>query len=213
MGKPSEYMIALLRAGATDWEQAGRLVGSADLPLSVAGLEEVRSGVGVIAGEISGPGLAAIIAGPSESCQASAEVLGTACGGKIKRYKELADPGLGLWEGVLGTDLEERCPTTYRQWLEDPSSVRAPEGEALADAEHRVVTQLSKALDKIKGEGRVPVGVVVRPVAWALVRCWLDGRAFGDVWKVLDEADGAAHVQVIGRDHLRNVKAGLRVSA
>lgn len=182
MPKPTSFRVMVLRAGPSAWETDGRIVGASDLPMTDEGREAIAREID----EMPDDGLSLILAASDEASQQTAKLLRNGSGVKVKTAEGLGEIGLGLWEGVLGADLEERFPTIYKQWLEDPSSVQAPEGEAFADAQDRVLSELARALEKAKGE--VPsIGVVVRPLAAGIIRCFLEHRPASELWALSRE--------------------------
>ncbi|MFI4898625.1 MAG: histidine phosphatase family protein [Phycisphaerales bacterium JB059] len=178
MAKATAFNLLVLRAGRSSWDSDGRIVGDSDLPMCEEGRAEIVREID----ELSGEGLSVILAAPDEASQQTAQLLRNGSGVKVRTLPGLAEMSMGLWEGVLGTDLEERFPKNYRQWLVDPSSVKAPEGEAFGDAQDRVLRTLARALEKVKGETPV-IGVVARPLASGIIRCFVEDRPTGDLWE------------------------------
>ncbi len=179
MPKPTTFKLLVLRAGRSAWEADGRIVGSSDLPMTEDGRDEITREID----EMPDDGLSVILAAPDEASQQTARLLRNSSGVKVRTLGGLGEIDLGLWEGVLGTDLEERFPKNYKQWLADPSSVKAPEGESYSDAQDRVLSELARALDKIKS-GAPSIGVVVRPVAAGILRCFLEHQPTSKLWEL-----------------------------
>jgi len=180
MAKSTDIRLLLVRTGATEWEAAGRLCGTCDLPLSGEGRRVVKEAVaGVTGAEIS-----VVLCGPDEASVETARALAERTGAKVRELDDLAEVGLGLWEGMLASEVEEKYPTAYRQWKDDPASVTPPEGESLAEAEERIIGGLSRGLSKAKGA----TGVVLRPMAHALVRGRLLKVPASRVWAMMDES-------------------------
>jgi len=180
MGKSNEIRVLLIRTGQTLWEQSGRIVGSADVPLSDAGTQTA----GQSAAELSEVKLATIYCGPDEASTATAKELAKATGAKVKTVEGLSEVHLGLWEGMLEKVLEEKCPTAYRQWIEDPAAVQVPEGESLEEARDRIMEALYRTLEKVKTDNGA-TGVVLRPFALALVGCELSGAPTRSLWSMM----------------------------
>lgn len=176
MAKAKDFRLLLIRSGATEWDASERLTGSADLPLSEAGRKAVQDAV---AG-LENASLDVVLCGPDEGSVETANLYAKATGAKVRVLDALHEAGLGLWEGLLGSDLLGRCPTAYKQWLEDPSAVTPPEGEALADAAARLTGELVRVLEKQKDEPSV--GLVLRPLARGIVRLWLHGQPLSATW-------------------------------
>lgn len=95
--------IALIRHGRTEWNEAGRLQGRTDIPLSETDRER-------LAGLVLPPPWdgADILSSPMRRARETAEIL---TGRRIQMDAALVEMNLGDWEGKRGTDL-----------LEDPAS-------------------------------------------------------------------------------------------
>jgi len=128
--------------------------------------------------------LSLVLTSPEESAQKTSRLLVSSPETKIKSIDSLANVGLGLWEGVLLSDLEDRCPTAFGQWKEAPERIAAPEGESFFDAQDRLISSLIKAMSKAKGV-HPTIAIVLRPWAWVIVRCWLNEQKIGDLWSQL----------------------------
>jgi probable phosphoglycerate mutase len=199
MAKSDEIRVLLVRTGQTEWECAGRVCGAADVPLSPAGEAEARSSVE----SLTEAHLSTVFCGPDEASMATAKALAEKTGAKVRTVDELGEVSLGLWEGKLESELEETCPRLYRQWIEDPASVHAPEGETLEEARERLVETLGRALARSRNGA---VGVVLRPLAHALVGCELSGTPIRGVWSMM-KSGGPLQWQTIPRDSLKKPRA------
>jgi len=177
MSTRESIRVLLFRAGQTQWEVAGRIGGSSDVPLADVGRNHVRTCIE----QLQGIKLATIYCGPDEASQASAKDLAEATGSKVRVVDDLAEIHLGLWEGMSELELSDRCPTAYRQWLEDPTSVSAPEGETVDDVQARVLEVLARTFEKTKPSSG-PIAVVLRPVTLGIVSCALDGSSCKSIW-------------------------------
>lgn len=186
MAKSETIRVLLIRSGATQWDEAGRLAGDTDLPLCDLGKAAVQEQLG----ELNGTPISVLLTAPDEASVATAEVFAEATGAKVKKLADLAEVDLGLWEGLRPEDLEDKYPTVFRHWLDDPGSVNAPEGESMADASERITRELAKVAVKFKDDGQA-VGIILRPMALALIRGWLDNTPTTEFWRVVREGSGA----------------------
>lgn len=207
MAKSNEINVLLLRSGTTEWDKAGRLSGSCDLPLCEAGCRDAED----LAAKLASTPLSVIYCGPDDACVATAEAVARVTGSKVKPIADLGEIGLGLWEGLLGSEIEEKYPTAYRQWIEDPASVNAPEGEPMLEAEDRILGAVAKALDKVR-DGSGGVALVLRPLALGVVRCWLAGEAVSNLWSMVKGCP-SAEWRVVPRAMLRQVRDESRAGA
>ncbi len=183
MGKPIGYTVHLLRVGETSWDADSRIIGQTDLPMTEAGSDSVVQAVRNFH-PTHPPSL--ILTSNEETSLRAAKLLALSPDTKIKPIDALANIGMGLWEGVLQSDLEDRCPSAYNQWKDTPERIAPPEGESLFDAQDRLISSIIKALSKTKGT-HPSIAIVLRPWAWVLVRCWLKDQKIGDIWAQLKE--------------------------
>jgi broad specificity phosphatase PhoE len=180
MGKTEPTYLILIPRGQTCWEKEDRLVGSADLPLSSEGLEQVdRWGeqLKTIGIDI----LFSAVGGPTEQ---TARMLAGACHVRARIEPCLTEVDLGLWQGMAVADVKLRHPRVYKQWIEKPDSVTPPEGESLASAMDRIDQCVARIVRKNK---EMRIGVVIGPFALALARLSREGRQIGEVWNLMKE--------------------------
>ncbi len=171
-----------MRSGRTEWDLLGRVQGAADLPMSPAGIATVQ---GQIA-ELPTPNLDAVLAAPDEASQATGKLLAAAAGLKrVQTVPELAEMALGLWEGLRYEELEQRYCSAGRLFLDDPTGVHAPEGDEFQEYASRIQTAMARMIAKRKPGTNV--GIVVRPMALGLLRCFLNGAEPCRLWAMLKD--------------------------
>lgn len=174
--------ILLIRAGATEYDQQGRIQGTLDIPLS----EDGRSQVEALVNELGVQSLDAVYATPCQSAIQTAETIGGPRDLKPKTLDMLKNLDHGLWQGMLVDDVKKKQPKVYRQWLEQPETVCPPRGETIRDVEQRVHSVVAKLIKKHKSEGTIAL-VVPEPLT-SVVRHVLRHEDLGDLW---NQADGA----------------------
>lgn len=183
MAKPIGYTLHLLCVGETTWDADSRVTGHTDLPMTETGANAVADAIRAF--EPDHP-VSLILSSNEESSQWSANLMISSPDIKLKTVENLSNASMGLWEGELESILEERCPTAYNQWKENPARITPPEGESFYDAQDRLVSAIIKAITKAKGT-HPSIAIVLRPWAWAIVRCWLNEQKICDIWSQLDE--------------------------
>lgn len=208
MSKPIGYTVTLLRTGGTSWDDEDRFVGQTDLPMTEHGSDLVARAVHT--GTSQHP-FNVILTSDEEACVSSARMLPQGPDTKVKTNTNLKNIGLGLWEGVLASDLQDRNPSTYSQWKEHPERITPPEGESLADGLERLLAAIEKSLSKCKGTNP-NIAVVLRPLAWAVVRSWLADERLGTIWKLLEEPIALEHFELT-KSELVERKQSTRASA
>ena len=185
----------LLRAGDTEWDEAERLRGDEELPMSRAGLAATTEAFERAAamtfprpGRIHHP----LDPAASETARLAARTIG----GRPKANDELADPALGVLAGLSLPELRDRFERRARQWEDDPSALVPPEGEPFPDARNRLIDAVAAIL-KRRPE---TVGVVLHELAAGFVRAalsgtvdgnprrWMEGRPRVEVWVLPPDA-------------------------
>lgn len=171
-------LIWLVRSGASDWIVEGRIRGSADLPLSDSGREAMREAASTLADN----GVAQVIHPPDEAATESAQIIAKVCGAKTRGIDDLADPDLGLLEGLTLQAFAERYPKRHKAWREDPLACTPPDGEDPIEARARIFAALERALKKAKA----PVAVVLHDFALGVFKCWLADTGTSSMWALIE---------------------------
>jgi len=167
--------IVLIRPGATEYDVQHRIQGSLDISLNEQGLKEVAA----LAEQLREKGLEVIYSPTSQPALQTAELLADVLALKHKKI-DLPNLNLGLWQGMLISDVRHKLPKVYRQWQEQPESVCPPEGEMLAAADERVRAVIIKLLKRQK-EG--VIGLVLPEPLYSLAARFIAHRELGDLWK------------------------------
>jgi len=167
-------MMTLVRCGETQWDADGRLHGATDLPLSASG----RAAVSADVVRLPAGHVATVYHPPDEAATETAKMIAGAGGARTKSVDDLADPHLGLLEGLREQDLAERFPRRHKAWQDDLLSLLPPEGEPIGDARSRIFKALAKLLRRSRAE---EISVVLHQVGYGLLRCWLADRPGADI--------------------------------
>ena len=195
MGKNSFSRVLLMRSGRTEWDLLGRVQGAADLPMAAAGVQAAQEQVAAVAGQK----LVAIATAPDEASRATAKLLAGATGVKrITTVPQLGEMALGLWEGLRYEELEQRYCSAGRQFMDNPTGVVAPEGEHMDAYAARVQEALRVVVGSHRGGSNI--GIVVRPIALGLIRCFLNGADVGRLWAMLKDRPDAEWYDVPRND-------------
>lgn len=204
--KPGPITVLLVRCGRTEWDDQDRLQGRTDLPLSLSGEEALVALLPHIAGAVPPAGVGTVYASPDEASTQTAAALAGQLGCRPRTVADLRAVDLGVWDGLLDAQLMERFPTSYRQWKDDPAAVNPPEGETFADAEARLLDTAAKLIEKANGKA---IAIVLRPLAYGVVACWLGGKRSRELWSIVD--DGPAFLRLsVAREFVRASLEGLK---
>jgi phosphoserine phosphatase len=168
--------ILLIRPGATEYDQQGRVQGTLDIPLCEDGRQEIAT----LVAELRDQPISAIYAGPCQSATQTAEAIAAPFELKIKTIDKLQNLDQGLWQGMLVDEVKAKQPKVYRQWQDQPETICPPQGETLVMAKQRVQAALAKLLKKHKSDGLIAL-VVPEPLA-SVIRNVLGQSGWGDLW-------------------------------
>lgn len=180
--------LLLIRPGATEYDQQGRIQGTLDIPLSEDGRQQVQA----LAESVRELQIAALYASPCQSAEQTAELLAEDLQLKAKTVDKLQNLDYGLWQGLLVEEVKTKQPKVYRQWQEQPESVCPPQGETVVAAKGRVAEALKKLLKRHKGDSAVAI-VSPEPVA-SMIRHLLLQQELGDFWNA---TGGCGSLEVI----------------
>lgn len=151
----SQFRIILVRAGSTELDDQGRILGSLDLPLSEQGKSEVQN----LVDQLAPFEIESVISASSQSSQETATAIAEQAKLKVKVETKLTNLDCGLWHGKGIEELRETQPSLFKQWKESPETVCPPEGETISKARSRVASVVKKILRK----HRKGVLVIVAP--------------------------------------------------
>jgi broad specificity phosphatase PhoE len=123
---------------------------------------------------------------PDEAAAETAQVVAARFACRVCILPDLADPDLGLLEGLAMDDFERRFESRFAEWMASPLTVEPPEGEPLQQARARILDALA---DVLADHPKQRVGLVLHPIALAMVR---DNLARGDGSQLWDRIQGRA---------------------
>src|SRR5947208_3822862 len=153
------FQMLVVRAGATDFDEQGRIKGTLDIPLSEAGQGQVDR----LIAELHAAQIDHLYASPCRSARQTAELLAVDHHLKVKTLDELQNLDHGLWQGKLIDEVRVSQPKVFRQLQEHPETVCPPQGEPVGAAVARVRGLISRLLRKHRS-GTVAI-VVPEPLA------------------------------------------------
>jgi broad specificity phosphatase PhoE len=182
--------IILVRPGTTDLDEQGRITGSLDIPLSLAGEEQVRA----LAESVSHFPITRIYTGPSLSARQTAREISNEGRIKIHVDENLMNLNCGLWHGKRIDELKTNQPRLFRQWIEQPQIVCPPDGESI-DA---VVNRLKSIVKKIRRKHKSGCCCIVaaEPLACILTSL-LENIELADCWTVHNNCGTWSEVRLL----------------
>jgi probable phosphoglycerate mutase len=164
----SKRRIFLVRHGETDWNLAGRLQGSHDIPLNDLGREQAAQTARVIERLSGDPLPLGYVASPLGRAAQTMAILRSELGlppDSFRRDDRLKEVSFGRWEGSTWPDLRRRDPVSVAARDADPWNYVPPGGESYAMLMTRVLAAIS---DIAQDTVVVTHGGVVRVLLHAL---------------------------------------------
>lgn len=168
--------VLLVRPGATELDDQGRIKGSLDIPLSERGRQQVDS----LTQQLAGVPFKTIYTAPGESARETAQRLARGCDARVKVIDAFRNVDHGLWHGKLIDEVRRNLPKVYRQGQDSPTDICPPGGESIRDAQARVIKAVRKVVRK-SGDDVIAI-VIPDPMAW-VVESLLSGTELSDLWK------------------------------
>lgn len=141
-----DLRIIIVKPGATELDEQGRIVGSLDVPLSESGEQQAKDA----AAELAEIKLNAVYCSPSLAAQQTAVQLTLGTRIKVRIDANLKNMDHGLWHGKEINELQSNQPKLFRQWEENPASVCPPGGETTDELLPRVDSVLKTITRKHK---------------------------------------------------------------
>lgn len=136
--------VLLARHGQTDWNAAGKIQGSSDIPLNDTGRSQARAlSEKLRDGQYR---VQVIYTSPLKRARETAEVVGNALGVDVVCAPELTELNFGDWEGCSWGEIGERWPEQFAAYSADRRNYAPPGGESYAE----MLTRARPFLDSLR---------------------------------------------------------------
>lgn len=160
-------VIYLIRHGETEWNQAKRVQGWNDSPLTELGETQARSMAGILAAEISNPADVILYCSPLGRARATAAIIAAELGldfGLCRFEEDLKELNTGQWDGLTFAEIEAAFPDDLNHFRQDSWRNRPPGGESYA----MLSVRIGNWLERLEAAG--PVLVVSHGIAGQVFR-------------------------------------------
>ena len=140
--------IYLVRHGETSLSGGGQYIGSTEVPLSENGREQAR----LLAESLKTVHFDACYCSIMGRCRETAQIVSAPHNLEIIPISEIREIDYGQWEGLNLKEMEALAPDIFRQWKDDPGTVRAPQGESGKEVLHRILPAFERFASEHLGQ-------------------------------------------------------------
>ena len=179
--------LYLVRHGATQLTTEGRFSGSVGVELSDEGRWQARQ----LGERLRGEGITAAYCSPLSRAAETARIIGGECQLAAVERDGLREISHGHWESLTRREVEERFPSEYAAWEEDPFTFAPEGGESGVSVLARALPAIREIVTTHAGERVVVVShkATLRLVLSSLLG--FDARGYRDR---LDQAPACLNV-------------------
>ena len=143
--------VVLLRHGDTRLSPERRFsgVGSADPPLSAAGVDQARRAAG--SALLRGRAFTEVLTSPMSRCQQTARIVAEALGISVVVDRDLREMDFGLWEEMTFDEVQDRYRVDLERWKQSAMSPPTGSSETLAAVVDRMGTVAARFASRYAG--------------------------------------------------------------
>ncbi len=149
----AERLMYIVRHGATDWNQSGRIQGHIDIPLNETGQAQAR----MVSRRLAAFGATALFSSDLLRACETAQVIGQATGLRVMQKPGLREINFGVWQGLSSLQIRERDPEVYAARRANPYDVAPAGAETWRHFYARAVQAVHEILAMIEAERLIVV--------------------------------------------------------
>ncbi|MGB4660358.1 MAG: histidine phosphatase family protein [Mobilitalea sp.] len=136
--------LLLVRHGETDWNVQKKIQGSTDTKLNSNGILQAKQ-LGETLKE-NNRNISKIYTSKQKRAKKTAEIISNYLGVEYTEWDGLEEMNLGLWEGNSWTEVEDKFPLEYQEWIDNRRYSRTPQGESYQDLLERLIPSLKRII-------------------------------------------------------------------
>lgn len=145
---PEKLMeLILARHGQTNWNVIEVFRGRSDVDLDETGYRQAE----LLADYLCECEIEAVYSSPLRRALKTAGAIASPHNLEVIITESLNDLKFGEWEGLTITQVQQKYPTLFNKWIEEPHLVKIPGGERLDDVTSRAKTLVNDIINKHKG--------------------------------------------------------------
>lgn len=179
--------LILVRHGET--KEDGKYNGSRDVALSQQGIWQAEQ----VGKRLEREPLSKIYTSDLSRAVETAKTINLEHEVDVQVDPDLREVNFGLWEGLTFSEISAQYPEEFRQWVEEESDFRFPQGESLAELRKRVVRGFTRIKTAHKDKTIV---IVAHSGSIKVILCEvlnLDSRHF---WQIKIELGSISIVEI-----------------
>ena len=170
--------LLLIRHGETDYNSNRRYCGFSNPSLNAFGISQARS----LAKQLKDFDVVAAYSSDLLRAVQTTEFLFP--GYQIKTMLDFRELNFGIFEGLNYSEIMERYPRLYQDWIRDPSNVLLPNGEEFGEFRKRVSSALSSIISLNRNK---TIALVTHSGPIRLILCEVLGYGLERFWEVNHE--------------------------
>lgn len=170
--------LILIRHGETDYNSNRRYCGFSNPSLNASGILQVKS----LVKQLKEFDVAEVYS--SDLLRAAQTAKAVFPKHQIKTILDFRELNFGIFEGLNYSEIMERYPELYQDWIRDPSNVLLPNGEEFGEFRKRVSSALSSIISLNKNK---TIALVTHSGPIRLILCEALGYGPERFWEVSHE--------------------------
>jgi broad specificity phosphatase PhoE len=170
--------LILIRHGETDYNSNRRYCGFSDPSLNASGILQVRS----LVKQLKEFDVVAVYS--SDLLRAVQTAKAVFPKHQIKTMIDFRELNFGIFEGLNYSEIMERYPELYQDWIRNPSNVLLPNGEEFGEFRKRVSSVLSSIISLNRNR---TIALVTHSGPIRVILCEVLGYGLERFWEVSHE--------------------------
>ncbi|NQU95018.1 MAG: alpha-ribazole phosphatase [Candidatus Omnitrophica bacterium] len=167
--------LILIRHGETDYTTQRKYCGHENIPLNAQGIKQAKR----LRSRLKNIQIDAIYSSDLLRAFETAKLVFPDM--QVTRTEKLREINFGEFSGLTFADVESKYPGTYKAWIENPESVKIPNGESLPDLARRVDRFFERITkDNLKGN----VAIISHGGPIRILLLGLQRRGLDKFWEI-----------------------------
>lgn len=181
--------LYLVRHGKTVGSEVKTYKGSIDIPMSEAGIEQIKNTARFISNYDKASRLSTVYCSPLSRAVKSAEIIAEAYGLTPLISPDLMERHFGIWEGMSYTEIEEKYPEEFEAWTNNPLIYSPTNGESTCEVRDRIIPALENIISRHNGES---IAIVAHGGVNRIILCHILGIPLENIFRIEQSFGGVS---------------------